>query len=273
MGLFVPACFLGLLIPDGHLPSRRWRPVAWCAAITVGCGVIGTILGESQVNDGHTPNPFHVPHADNLFILGTALLLPVIGLGITAAVVRYRQGTQIERQQMKWIIAAFVAIIVTGILQSSLLGQIWFVTWALLPIAFAVSILRYRLYEIDVIIRKTLIYAALAATLALVYLGGISLTTWIFRSVTGQSGALAVTLSTLIVAAVFQPLRTRIQRTVDHRFYRRKYDATRALDAFNHRMREQIDLDALHDEVLGVITETLQPSHTTLWLRPTRPRS
>ncbi len=121
-----------------------------------------------------------------------------------------------------------------------------------LPIATGIAILRYRLYEIDVIIRKTLIYAALAATLALLYLGGIlAPPAGGVRSVTGQSSALAVTLSTLGVAAAFQPLRTRIQRTVDHRFYRQKYDATRTLDAFTGRLREQIDLDALNPKCSG----------------------
>jgi hypothetical protein len=143
----------------------------------------------------------------------------------------------------------------------------------LIPASVGIAILRYRLYEIDVIIRKTLVYAALAATLALMYLGGISLTTWALRSVIGQSSALGVTLSTLAVAAAFQPLRTRIQRTVDHRFYRRNYDASKTLEAFSGRLREQIDLTALHSEVLGVVTDTVQPSHASLWIRPSEPKA
>jgi hypothetical protein len=137
----------------------------------------------------------------------------------------------------------------------------------LVPASVGIAILRYRLYEIDVIIRKTLVYGALVAALAIVYLGGVSLLGWAFTSVSGQSGALSVTLSTLAVAAAFQPLRARIQEAVDRRFYRSKYDAARALEAFGGRLRQQVDLDALHGEVLGVVHQTVQPATASLWLR------
>jgi hypothetical protein len=142
---------------------------------------------------------------------------------------------------------------------------------AALPVSIAVGILRYRLYEIDVIIRKTLVYAALAGTLAVLYLGGISLIDRALQAVTGQSGALAVTVSTLAVAAAFQPLRTRIQRGVDHRFYRAKYDAAHTLEEFAGRLRDQIELDALAADVIGVVRLTVQPRHVSLWLRPSEP--
>ena len=141
---------------------------------------------------------------------------------------------------------------------------------AALPISIGVGILRYRLYEIDVIIRKTLVYTALLGLLAACYLGGVYLMGDLLQALTGQSGALAVTLSTLAVAAAFQPLRTRIQRTVDHRFYRRKYDAAQTLDAFTGRLRDQIELDALASDVLDVVRLTLQPSVVSLWLVPQR---
>ena len=142
-----------------------------------------------------------------------------------------------------------------------------FVSWSVLPLAFAVAILRYRLYEIDVIIRKTLVYAGVVAVLAALYLGGIYLIGETLRGLTGGSSTLAVTVSTLAVAVAFQPLRSRIQRVVDHRFYRRKYDAAHTLEIFSGRLRQQIDLDALDAEVLGVVRDALQPSHASLWLK------
>jgi hypothetical protein len=140
-------------------------------------------------------------------------------------------------------------------------------SYALIPLSIGVAVVRYRLYEIDVIIRKTLVYAILAAALAVVYLGGISSVSVILRAVTGQSGAVAVTLSTLAVAVTFQPLRAWIQGAVDRRFYRRKYDSAQTLRAFNSRLRQEIDLDALSAEVLNVVTETVQPRHASMWLR------
>jgi hypothetical protein len=140
-------------------------------------------------------------------------------------------------------------------------------SYALIPLSIGVAVVRYRLYEIDVIIRKTLVYAILAAALALVYLGGIASVSVVLRAVTGQSGAVAVTLSTLAVAVTFQPLRAWIQAAVDRRFYRRKYDSAQTLREFNSRLRQEIDLDALSAEVLNVVTETVQPSHASMWLR------
>jgi hypothetical protein len=184
------------------------------------------------------------------------------------------------RQQVKWLIGgAAIALTCLGIMlfgpasSSSTLVQTAIsialpIGLAALPVSIGVGILRYRLYEIDVIIRKTLVYAVLAGTLAVTYLGGISLIDHALQAVTGQSGALAVTVSTLVVAAAFQPLRARIQRAVDQRFYREKYDATRTLDAFAGRLRDQIELDALTADVLGVVRLTLQPRHASLWLRP-----
>ena len=138
----------------------------------------------------------------------------------------------------------------------------------LFPVLIALAILRYRLYDIDVVIRKTLVYACLIALLAMLYLGGIALLGAAFRSATGQSGALAVTLSTLAVAFAFQPLRRRIQHAVDRRFSRRTYDAEAAVQAFTGRLREEIDLDVLCRELVGVVDDTVQPRHVALWLRP-----
>ena len=182
-------------------------------------------------------------------------------------VVRYRRGTAVERQQLKWILAAFVVMIALGVVGSAIPEQIWFASWALLPIAFGIAIFRYRLYDIDVIIRRTIVYATLVGSLALIYLAGIALIERILQAATGQSSALAVTISTLAVAAAFQPLRSRIQGAVDHRFYRRKYDTSQTLVAFTAKLRDQIDLDSLQREVLGAVQTTVQPRHASLWLR------
>ena len=277
------AVVLLTLVPDGRPLSRRWGlvpAVAVIAAVPFAASFLVTATIDTTSRS--LPNPYAahgllqtVSNGATIvsaIALATCLLLSVISLGL-----RFRRATGIERQQLKWIVAAGAATLVSVVVYLPVAGgdspvaltllTLWSLAAASIPIAAGFAILRYRLYEIDLIIRKTLVYAALAATLALVYLGGISLTTWIFRSVTGQSSALAVTLSTLAVAAAFHPLRTRIQRTVDHHFYRRRYDAGQTLEAFSGRLREEIDLDALHTEVLAVVTDTLQPSQASLWLR------
>ena len=266
LGIALVVCFLGLLLPDGNLPSRRWRPVAWAGALVVAFAVLGTVLAEGPLSTGTGQNPLGVPHADALANVAPVILLAVLAMNLAAVVVRYRRGTIVERQQLKWIGAGFVVVIAGGFTQ----GQaevLQFVSWSLLPLAFAVAILRYRLYEIDVIIRKTLVYAGVVAVLAALYLGGIYLIGETLRGLTGGSSTLAVTVSTLAVAVAFQPLRSRIQRVVDHRFYRRKYDAAHTLEIFSGRLRQQIDLDALDAEVLGVVRDALQPSHASLWLK------
>jgi hypothetical protein len=142
-----------------------------------------------------------------------------------------------------------------------------------LPIAVGIAILRYRLYEIDIIINRTLVYGPLTATLALVYFGGVATTQLVFRAVTGQQQQpqLAIVVSTLVIAALFNPLRRRIQSFIDRRFYRSKYDARKTLEAFSARLRDETDLDALNDELVGLVRETIQPAHVSLWLRPDTP--
>ncbi len=280
MGLTLFVSFVMLLFPDGNVPGRRWRPAAWFAGLALTLLWLGMIFGPG-VLDAPRPvdNPFGVEGAQYLLAAGFALPV-IIGLGIAAGVTRYRHGNQQSRQQQKWFVSAVCATALFFLVSLPIQARTGYhVTdltvlgvFVLIPVSVGIAILRYRLYEIDVIIRKTLVYAALAATLALLYLGGISLIGWLFRSVSGQSGTLAVTLSTLVVAVAFQPLRHRIQRAVDHRFYRRKYDSAHTLETFSGRLREQIDLDALHAEVLTVVTDTVQPRHANLWLRPAKPR-
>ena len=190
-----------------------------------------------------------------------------------------------ERLQIKWLAAAggLSGVLYAGALVlSALLGpdggpdplwlsalmDVWFVSLALIPVSIGVAILRYKLFEIDVIIRRTLIYAALVIVLAVMYLGGVALIGSLLRGLAGSSGTLAVTISTLAVAAAFQPLRGIIQRAVDRRFYRAGYDAQAAVNGFSERLREQIDLDALCEELRSVVGGTVQPAHASVWLRP-----
>ncbi len=276
-----------VLFPEGRLPSRRWRVVGvlWLAALVA--FVFGIVFADDVVTldsgalldrkhglgatFGDVPGFLAFPGLLAVFVMTVAAAVSLVG--------RYRRATGLLRQQLKWFggAASVLAIVVASAPLMWMLPGDWSsLTFSTLlaaagtglVVATGIAILRYRLYEIDVIIRRTLIYAALILVLALVYLGGISLMGWAFRSLTGQSGALAVTISTLIVAAAFQPLRSRIQRAVDHRFYRGKYDAANTLDVFAGRLRHQIELDSLSAGVLDVVNTTLQPSHASLWLRP-----
>jgi divalent metal cation (Fe/Co/Zn/Cd) transporter len=190
-----------------------------------------------------------------------------------------------ERQQMKmfaYVIVVFIggSVLAGGI--SDLRGVGWLegssfvlsmVGLMCLPIAVGIAILRYRLYEIDLIINRTLVYGTLTATLALVYFGGVATTQLVFRALTGQQQQpqLAIVVSTLVIAALFSPLRRRIQSFIDRRFYRTKYDARKTLEAFSASLRDETNLDALNDELVSVVRETIQPSHVSLWLRTATP--
>jgi hypothetical protein len=145
----------------------------------------------------------------------------------------------------------------------------------IVPLSLSIAILRYRLYEIDLIINRTLVYGSLTAVLALVYFGGVAATQAIFRTITGheQEPQLAVVVSTLAIAALFNPLRRRIQAFTDRRFYRKKYDARKTLEAFSAKLRNETDLDAVSDDLVGVVRDTMQPAHVSLWLRPDTPRN
>jgi hypothetical protein len=200
-------------------------------------------------------------------------------------VLRFRRARGVERQQLKWFAfsgVVFCAVFAIGPVLWYLpefAGTEWI--WAVLflsaastiPVAVGIAIMRYRLYEIDLLINRTLVYGALTATLALVYFGGIATTEAIFRALTGQEQQpqLAIVVSTLVIAALFNPLRRRIQAFIDRRFYRRKYDAIKILEAFSASLRDETDLEALSDDLAGVVKETMQPVHVSLWLRPDAP--
>jgi hypothetical protein len=199
----------------------------------------------------------------------------------TSLVVGRRHARGVERQQIKWLLYVGPLFFIAAGLH---IGFYYFWlsegSWGLWasyllvivgglsgPIAIGVAILRYRLYEIDLLINRTLVYGSLTATLVVLYFGGIVVLQRVFVSLTGQRSTLAVVASTLLIAALFTPLRRRIQSFIDRRFYRRKYDARKTLEAFSAQLRDETDLDALSDDLVGVVRETMQPAHISLWLR------
>ena len=281
--VLVPPSFLILLFPDGHLPSLRWRPVAWAAA----AGIAGT-LATSWVAPGPLAD---FPELHNPYGIDSPLLDPLTGLvyialfagllgSAASVVVRFRRGQQEERQQIKWLAVAgtvaAVALIVSltfyDVLGEDVANGLIMFTILGLPAAAGIAILRHRLYDIDVVINRTLVYGALTAILACIYLGSVLLMQLLLTPVTASNN-LAIAVSTLAAAALFQPARRRIQAIVDRRFYRRKYDAARTLERFGTRLRDEVDLDALGHELRAVVAETMQPAHASLWLRdPERAR-
>jgi hypothetical protein len=268
--------FLLLLFPDGRLLSRRWRPIAWCAAAGIAGVFVGNSLHSGNLEDfPKVANPYGVdsPAIEALTGIGyLALLVGLVG-SITSLIVRFRRAGREQREQIKWLMwagALAVAIFVVGIAGYDLWGAGVANTAILLgvlglPVATGMAILRHRLYDIDVVINRTLVYGALTATLALAYLGSVLLLQLLLRPLTHQSN-LAIAASTLAVAGLFRPARTRIQAIVDRRFYRRKYDAAVTLEAFSARLRDEIDLSSLSSELQAVVTETMQPAHVSLWL-------
>ena len=275
--ILVPVTFLLLLFPDGRLLSRRWRVVAWCA----GVGIAGNFVVEG-LRPGPIPdypqirNPYGVESGvlDGLEALTVlALLIGILGSALSL-ILRFRRARGEQRLQMKWLAfaGAVAAVIVPlGFVTYDVVGEAVanlaiMLSVLGLPAATGVAILRYRLFDIDVVINRTLVYGALTAMLALTYLGSVLLLQLALSGITEGSG-LAVAASTLAVAALVRPARARIQEGVDRRFYRQKYDAQRTLEAFSARLRDQVDLAALSSDLSGVVRETLQPAHVTLWLR------
>lgn len=286
----VTGTFLMMLFPDGHLPGRRWRYVAWVSTGAMAVGLASLVFAPGPLTDAGYPgvrNPVGIDALGSIRVITNVAILLLLAMMVASTVslvIRYRRARGVERQQLKWLAAAAAGVAATYVVVVPLSAYVdpssehppeWLtlaqtvelLSFALIPVAIVVAVLRYRLYDLDVIIRRTLVYAVLVAVLAALYLGGVTLAGGLLRGVTGGSGAVGVTLSTLAAAAAFQPLRARIQREVDHRFYRARYDAARTLDAFTGRLREQVDLEAVTEDVLAVVHETLQPAHATLWLR------
>jgi len=271
------ATFLLLLFPNGRLPSRRWRPVAWCAGLGIALVFVGDFTSGGPLEDyPEVVNAYSVdsPVLDLVEVIGALLLLVALVGSPLSLVLRYRRAGRDERQQIKWLALAgavaattfVIAVVAWDLLSEPVANSAIMLSIVALPVAAGVAILRYRLYDIDVVINRTLVYGALTATLALTYLGSVLLLQLALSGITEGSG-LAVAASTLAVAALVRPARARIQQGVDRRFYRRKYDAQHTLEGFSARLRDQVDLAALSSDLSGVVRETLQPAHVTLWLR------
>jgi hypothetical protein len=289
--------FLILLFPDGKLPSKRWRPLVWLSGVMIVLLSITEGLAPGPLeNQGGVRNPFGLEELPWLVTV-SYIVLPLLPLCILASavsmVLRFRRSRGEVRQQIKWFtfvvffagLMYFIVMISQVVLalgsddnlpQTPLWVELLFslaaLGFAAVPISIGFAVLKYRLYDIDVVINLTLVYGSLTAALVAIYLGGVATTQAILRALTDQTEQpqLAIVVSTLVIAALFNPLRRRIQSFIDRRFYRRKYDARKTLEAFSARLRDETDLETLNNELAGVIRETMQPAHVSLWLRPDR---
>ncbi len=279
-GVMLLLCFVPLYFPDGRLVSSGWRWIARFALVFSVCATVHSALSPGEIQDSGIANPLGIetsrPVFDLLEMLVFALYFPLLFVSAASLVVRFRRSGSVERQQIKWLALAAVLIPVWFLTNAPVqaaapnlflvLDSFFFS--AMIPLAAGIAILRYRLYDIDVIINRALVYGALTAALALVYFGGIAVLQGLFRALGGGESQLAVVASTLVIAALFVPLRRRIQAFIDRRFYRRKYDAVRTLEIFSARLRDETDLDTLGGDLVAVVRETVQPDHVSLWLRP-----
>jgi hypothetical protein len=280
---FFLVLFLLLLFPTGRLPSPRWRPALRFAAAIYLADLVGRAFGPGPVNPdelGPLLNPLGIEAAADLIPViipvVTTLLLVAALAAVASLLARLRRAQGVERQQLKWFCyaaglfaaAAFVAVALPSVggytadTLSIMLGL------TALPAAIGIAILRYRLYDIDRLINRTLVYGLLTALLGSVYAGTVLVLGQLFGGVAGKPPSWAVAGATLAVAAVFQPLRRRIQAAVDRRFNRRRYDATRTVEAFGARLRDEVDLNTLTGELLAVVDQTVAPTRVSLWLRP-----
>jgi len=287
LGTYVP-----LLFPDGRLPSRRWRPLAWLSGAVISMLSVAVMLAPGRLaNLAGVRKPFGIEGAEWL-AAGAYVVLPLLPLcmllSALSLVLRYRRSGGEERQQIKWL--AFAASVVVVLYAVAMIvsiaypeeswttaGPIWWLnlltyavlsSFALVPIAVGIAVLKYRLYDVDLLINRALVYGPLTATLAIVYFGGITILEGVWRVLAGQESTLAVVASTLAIAALFNPLRRRVQGFVDRYFYRNKYDAQKTLEALSAKVRDETDLDSLGEHLVGVVGETMQPKHATLWVRP-----
>ena len=280
IGWFILVTFLLLLFPTGRLPSPRWRPVLWGA---VGFIVLYTLSSwlSPQTNDlrlTSVSNPLGLESQvmGLLYeVVNTTFPILLVASG-SAVVVRFRRSRGDERQQLKWFAYAVAVMTVVFVIWFTLAltglvapnSLMYDVPLIGLPVATGIAVLKYRLYDIDIIVNRTLVYGPLTATLVALYFGGVVLCQRILVFLTGQQSALAVVASTLLIAALFNPLRRRIQTFIDRRFYRSRYDARKTLEAFAAKLRDETDLKALNEDLVAVVTETMQPAHVSLWLRP-----
>ena len=286
IGFFLMLTFLLLLFPNGHLPSPRWRFLAWLIAVLLALYSISFLLSPYPYANSAIDlrleavrNPIGVGSANDLFDqlggITPLLLFPTILACIVSVFLRFRRASGVERQQLKWftygmrLSILMIIIIIILIFSTANGGSSWpfYLAVVCIPISAGIAMLRYRLYDIDVLINRTLIYGILTAVLALAYAISILVLQYLLSAFT-EGSQLAIVGSTLVIAVLFQPLRSRIQRIIDRRFYRSKYDAARTLSAFSARLRSEVDLQQLSEHLLTVVQETMQPTHVSLWLRP-----
>jgi len=272
-----------LYFPDGRLPSGRWRWVVWIAALGIVVGIVqGAVAAGPLANTG-IDNPIGIPglhDLDGLLAIANVLVaLVVLPLAVASSVLKYRRGSSTVREQLKWFsavalltVAGFGAGAVPIAPISNWGGFFAILGLVLLPIAIGIAILRYRLYEIDRIISRTVSYAAVTAILALVFVGTILVSQTVLASFF-RGSSVAVAASTLVVATLFQPLRRRVQSIVDRRFNRSRYDAERTVAAFDAHLRDEVALGPLEADIRGVVSLTLAPTTVGLWIRPSGPRA
>ena len=289
-GFYLVALTLPLLFPDGRLLSARWRPVAWLGLVSIGCTLVGAVLGAGPVEvaaEKDIPNPFAVTGAAQTVVsvvevTGYVLFMAATTLSIAALVVRLHRSRGRRRQQVKWF-AYVTSLALCALLLAQIealgdghgwtqeVGAIGFASGLALvsvgiPAAVGIAILRHHLYDIDLVIRSTLVYALLTVALGAAYWGLVVGLPRLVNLVATDND-LMIAASTLAVAALFRPVRGRIQTVVDRRFYRRKYDAARTVEAFAGRLRHEVDLASVTADLEVVVRDTMQPTHVSLWLR------
>ena len=265
------------LFPNGHFLSPRWRWVAWLGAIGITALALTFVFLPDPLysSASFVENPYGVGELENRLVyiqVAFILYLIPVAAALTSLILRFRRARGEERQQLKWLASAAALVGLSFPLQPifnevKAAQVVTLITITGIPLAAGVAIVKYRLYDIDIIINRTLVYGVLTATLAGTYFGSVVLLQMAFRGVTGQGNAVAVVISTLTIAALFMPLRRRIQGIIDRRFYRRRYDAALTLAAFADRMRDEVDMDRVTGELVGVVHDTMQPEHVSLWLR------
>jgi hypothetical protein len=287
-----PISLVFLLFPTGRLLTPRWRPVAWIAVVAPAVSAAGFALRPGLLQDSASEyrvrfvNPVGIPvlrgAIDEILMVGAVASLTAALASVLALVLRFRRAGGDERQQIKWLAyvgaTGAILLIATFTIEplggSTALGDIGFMllfsTLAFgIPAAIGFAMLKYRLYDIDRIINRTLVYVILSALLIGIYTGAAVGLGSLVRSLTGQeNNALVIAASTLAVAALFGPARRRIQGFIDRRFYRQKYDAAQTLESFSTRLREEVDLDTLTGDLVSVVQTTMQPAHVSVWLRP-----
>lgn len=267
--------FLPLLFPTGTLPSRRWRPVAWLTLGLLAAVIFPSMVEARLVGDGYNvPNPIGIASLgdteDSLFVVLGPILLFAIVLSLASIVVRYRQGSMQERQQLKWIALAMSVFLVTvtledvfGVVLPNIVSPL---TLMALPVSVAIAVLKYRLYDIDRLISRTLAYGTLTALLA----GGYLTVVLALQSLLPiqDDSPLIVAVSTLAAVAAFGPLRARVQGVVDRRFNRTSYDAQLTVESFGRRLRDEVEIETLTTDLVAVVQQTVHPRHVSVWLRP-----